>query len=133
MNNTKDLNTQATSGGTGGRLYGKIKPKKAVAVGYITEEELKQYPTTDESYIATSWITLFDIPLIPLKTYLVISKNKSKSFHIPFLMSRDSFDVIPLKKLFWRQIITTYLLIPVFIALFLVIGFAIVKMIYGDF
>lgn len=81
------------------------------------------YNYDEHTYITTKWITIFFIPILPLKSYKVIreSRIKTKFYAFPPGFSQSTeFILVPEEKLYWRQILKTYAL-----GLLPMIGFAI--------
>lgn len=60
----------------------------------------------DGSYIATKWIIVFLLPIIPLGSYRVMKASAPTG--IPIVATSQSLSLIRVK-LNWRQVIGTYL------------------------
>jgi hypothetical protein len=110
----QELKLQQTGNGSGSRLYGKTRIAQAINANCITDQLLAEYSINRQeaeeldSYVATKWFCMFFIPLIPLKSYLIVTKDKDKSIDTGLLGKYSFYSVISLSKIFWKQVFKTW-------------------------
>jgi len=77
----------------------------------------------DDSYISTEWITIFYLPIFPLRSFRVIKQNSNYSQAGYSMTSQVSYKVIDKIPFNIFQVLFTYfaILIPVFFAVVLLI------------
>ena len=73
----------------------------------------------DGTFITTKWITLFYVPIIPLRSYRVKYLGSSSEFHFTGFSSTSQYQIM--QKIPWdtREVIKFWLYILAIIALFI--------------
>jgi hypothetical protein len=74
----------------------------------------------DGSYITTEWITLFFIPIIPLRSFRVRSVSKQSTWALIASAKDEKFMVarVPLN---WKQVFKGYIALGVIITIYIII------------
>jgi len=83
-----------TFNGIGTKLYGNKK---------IPDIECKRMDIPLGSYIATIWFVIFFLPIIPLSSHIVVSGK--------YDIFSTKYQMIKLNKIYWKQVLRTYLCI----------------------
>jgi|SRR3989344_2358710 len=63
----------------------------------------------DGSYVATEWVVIFFLPILPVGSYRVW-RGETKAGFSPLPGSKTSYRIVPVK-LNWGQVLNTYLIV----------------------